>query len=752
MKNKKRNKSYGTNKKIQIFIYFIAFFIFIYICQLLYLQVFDGKSYKAKGQEKITTKEIVNPSRGAIYDRNKKPLAANLQFNTAYLSVAIPESEKEKLKLEMQSLDKSDMESLELIEKYEIRTSLPGYIDEDIDKLSEILKVNKSGIFRMLENEISGPIAYQVNDEIKAEVEKLQLPYISFYTDNERYYPHEHMLASALGFVENGKGIYGLESQYDQILSGQKGYREYFKAIGGTILPFESNENIEGQEANNIVTTFDEDFQRIIYEKLEDQFKYDTPNYLTAILTDPNSGEILAMESLPSFDPNSPRKLDSDIDEMFLSVLDDEQVGAYIQSRWNNMAISGLYEPGSTFKTITLSVGLDNNHEIANQKYICTGTIEIAPGVYINCWRAHDPHGIQTLKEAFANSCNPAFVQIIDLIGKDKFYEGVKSFKYGDFTGIDLPNEVAGVFSESSNIKDVDFKPMSYGHSLSTTPIQQISALNATINGGIYYRPHVLKEIMDNNDQVVGQVKPTKVSRVLSEKTSDTVREYLENNAQENYQTKENTIELGVKTGSTVVKRESSPFANYDDEKNSSMIISVFATYPSSAPKYSLLIVMSEPQTSSLGSALLPMAREILEEIEQLDTNRASSELGKGNFKKIPNIVGMPTYKAVEALNKANISYTLDEKIRDFNIINSQYPPADGLIEGSAKVQLSIDKNPSYEVPNLEGLSIRQAKRLLEDNNIKYEIKGEGKIVNTQNPEPGQIKKLSEKITITSGD
>lgn len=752
MNNKNKSKGYDRNKKVVIFIAVIAIIILYYIYILASNQIVDANSYKSKAESVIMRKDVVYPDRGAIYDRNRKPLAANLQFNTAYISVALPRAEKTKLLGELQSLDKSDVNNLSLIEKYEKRTSLPDYSFDEIEDLATTLNIGVNEILHKLENEISGPIAFKVSKEKRLETEKLGLSYVYFRTESERYYPNNEILASTLGFVENGTGVYGLESYYDEILSGKKGYREFFKAIGGTTLDFESSENIETEKAKNLVTTIDEDYQKILYENIVEYFVDQTPMYGAAILSDPNTGEILAMESLPTFNSNSPRSMDGEIDKLFLNALDNEDHSSYMQSRWQNLNVSSVYEPGSTFKAITTAIALDENHEIEHNEYNCTGYIEISPGVTIKCWRAHNPHGVQSLKEAFSNSCNPAFVGIIDDIGKEKFTEAAKGFKFGEKTGVDLPNEVAGVFNATKDVKNVDFRPMSYGHSLSTTPIQQIMALNATINGGIYYRPHLIKEVLDEENNLVSEAKPVEVSRVLSEKSSATMREYFENNAQNTSALKSNEIRIGVKTGTTELANPKSIFSNSKESTNNN-IVSIYATYPSNAPKYSILILFAETQKDALGSSLYPMARNILEDIDQLDKNRASTEIGTGDFVKIPNLAEIPIYQARKLLAKDEIELKItDANYSEYSIIKSQFPLYNGFIEKKSYIEVTTNSGEEIEVPNLVEMKSEDAQKLLNDNGMKFEIVNEGDTIIRQKPEAGNIIKKNEIIVITTNE
>lgn len=751
MKKSKLKIGDESNKKIRIFIYFIAFLFVVYILWLAYLQIFDVNMYKIKGDKKIIAKEITHQDRGTIFDRNKKPLAANLNFNTAYLSQAISKNEKEKLIEEEKLINKKDKSKINLIEKYEAKIGLPEYSVDEVEKIASILEIDSNTILDKLKNQISGPIAFKVDDKIKKEIEDLNLGYIYFYNESERFYPEKEISASIIGFVEDSKGLYGLEKQYDDILSGKDGYQEFYKAVGGTRLPFESSKKIDGKDAKNIVTSLDADVQKLVHDELVEVFKDNKPIYATAIVSNPNTGEIIAMESLPSFDPNKPRSLDGDIDKMFLEVLDKDKVSDYTVSRWNNLNVSSIYEPGSTFKSITTSIALDSTRFIEDKHYFCTGSIEIAPGVRINCWRAHDPHGEQNLMQAFSNSCNPAYVGIIDDIGRDKFVNYGNSFKFGQKTGIDLPNEISGIFPTNTKIDDVDFRPMSYGHSISTTPIQQLAALNATINGGVYYRPHIVKEITDKNNKVLEKIQSEAVSRVISEETSSIMRTYYENNSKDAWGFKDDKLRIGHKSGTTVVKTTTNVFDEDITDDKGMNIISNYAMYPSNSPKYSLLIVVAHPLEYDFGSSLSEFINNVFINMEDMDQKGGAKNISNKELIKIPDLTDFSVKSAQEQVRKLGLHLDYDRKdIGEYNIIKEQFPKADGYIEEGATISIKEVDKDYLLVPDLIGMKKDEAIKLLKDAKIKLDLKGQGDKIKEQSPNPQSLMKASEKIKLTS--
>lgn len=727
---KKMNIGNETNKKFRLFIYFIAFLILIYIGRLVFLQVFDANSYRVKAEREIIRKETIYPERGAIYDRNNKPLAINMQFNTAYVTKAITPSERARLQSELDALDKKDFSNTEKIEEYEIKLGMPDYTYSQVEQAAKILEVNTNDILRLLESGIAGPIADKVSNEKKESLKAQSIPFISFYGNNERYYPNMNLLSNTLGFVENNRGQNGLERYYDEILAGKKGYQEFYKSIGGTILPFESNQNINENEALSIVTSLDEDIQEVVHNNLLKFFKDQNLLYATAIVTNPNTGEVVAMESLPNYDPNAPRDLSGELDLIFLDKLAEEDRDEYMQSRWTNNNVSSVYEPGSSFKGITTAIGLESNSEIINETYFCEGTIEIYPGIRIRCWRYYDPHGAQSLQEAFKNSCNPAYVQIIDMIGKENFVEGARAFKYGELTGIDLPNEVKGVFPTDSNLSNVDFRPMAYGHSLSTTPIQQISALNATINGGTYYRPHILKEIINKDGDVLFEQEAVAVSNPISEKTSKEMRSMFEFVSSDRKVYDESEYRIGSKTGTTEIQNPRNLFSETDKEV--ATIVSIYGFYPVDSPKYSILMIGAEPQNGSMGSMLNNVLVNTIEEIEKISISEENIENSNKNLKMVPNLTGMSVTQAQRAIQDSKLVLSIEEQYAEYSVIASQSPEANSNMQEGSTVKATI-KQGAYKLPNLVGQDIADTESLLNELNLKYKVEGVGQTVKSVN-------------------
>lgn len=741
----KKDKMLRTNVKITYLTFILAFFVLLYIYRLFELQVIDRFNYQSKGNNISRIGDVIDPDRGNIFDRNGNPIAISQKIDSLYLLPVT--SEINAKKAENMIKDEKRFNSLSNSEKqrYTKLTSIPTYKDEQIEKLSKILNIKSSEIYSMIENEEEGFIYRALNKSQKSQIESLGINYVRFISVNERYYPNNELASNAIGFVEQGEAKYGLEKYYDKVLSGVSGYREFYKALHGTEIPYSGNENFEETEANNIVTTIDIQLQNILYNRLKDAIISTRSMSATAILMNPNNGEVLAMQSFPTFNPNKPRDFSSEIDKIFLSNLEEKDHTDYLFNKWNNKAVSMEYDPGSVYKTITAAIALEADNSIKDKIYQDEGYYELAPGVIIRSWRYWDPHGPQNLREGFMNSSNPVFVQVAKDIGKEKYIEYGQAFKFGKKTEIDLPNEITGFYPENSDISDIDFGTMSYGHYINVSPIQILSALNSVVNGGKYYKPHMVKSIVNDKNEVKFDLSEEYSSKTISESTSKEIREYLEYTA-DSYGLNTEELKFGAKTGTTEKYKTESIFKNINDTIQT-VYTSIFVTYPSDAPKYSLLIVLDEPLTNSLAAdTAKPVAKEIMYDVAAYDMGKPVDVKSDELLIKVPNIIGMSFEEASIELEKLNLLSKTSQKIGRYHIINGQSPSEDNLVEKNTPISLKFDNK--IKVPNLINKNIDEVVKILEINNIKFSIEGNGTKVLSLSYNEGDIISEDENIII----
>lgn len=746
IKNKKR-KALKTNKKIIFLSGFLAFLFLGFIVQLFRLQILDVNNYKSKGNNQSRISSETRDDRGDIFDRNGNPLAVTQKVDSLYLLPVTSEGNSKNAEAVRQN--EEQFNKLNQKQKDEIvkQSSLPIYKEKDIEKLALILGISKNEIFEKIAEGKEQYIYKALNNNQKSQIDLMNLKYLRIISTSERFYPNKEMLSNTLGFLEDGEAKYGLEKYYDQVLSGKPGYREFYKALQGTEIPYTNNKSINFEESDNIVTTINVDLQKILYKHLKTALLNTKAMSATAILMDPNTGEVLAMDSLPTFDSNHPRELNSEIDKIYLDKMGENKSTDYLLSKWSNKAVSMTYDPGSVYKTITASIALEADSKLKDKIYDDNGYYTLAPGVVIKSWRYWDPHGKQDLKEAFKNSSNPVFVQVAEDVGKARYIDYGQSFRLGEKTGIDLPNEAKGFYPKNSNISDVDFGTMSYGHFINANPMQIISSLNSTVNGGKYFKPHILKEIVDKNNKKIFESKSQMLGRTISEKTSEEIRSMLEYTA-DSYKYNTEELKFGAKTGTTVKYKSESIFVAKDDNSQQN-VTSVFVAYPSHSPKYTLLVVLDEALSSGFaGQTAAPVGKDIIYEVAQYELGKPINVENDKKLVELPDFKGKTFEEASQEIEKLGIKASSKEDIGMYHIISGQDPKVGNLIEESSVIKLTFEKK--IRIADFKDFDVKNLKELLELNKIKYEIKGDGKKVESQSIKAGTIVSDKEVIKFTT--
>ncbi len=745
MKKNKKAKL-RTNNKIFMITLFLAFLIIYYIFRLFQLQILDVYDYKIKGNAVSKFGKVISPQRGDILDRNNKPIAISREVENLYL---LPVTDKEK-SLQAERIRQNEEQFNKLDEKEKLRitklSSLPVYNDEEIEKLSRIINIDKNNIYKLIEEEKEGYIYRAVSKSQKKQIEALDLKYIRFINSDDRFYPNNDILSSTIGFIDEG-GIpnSGLEYYYDDILSGKSGYREFFKAVQGTEIPYTESKDIETKDANNIVTTIDLDLQKILTNSLKEAFYQYNSFKSSGIITNPNNGEVLAMESIPNFDANNPRALNSEIDKIYLENTNEDDISKYVVSRWRNNNVESTYDPGSTFKIISSSVALESHNYLKNKVYEDKGTYEIVPGVVIKSWRYWDPHGPQKLKEAFINSSNPVYVQLVQDIGKKDFINYSSVFNFGKKTNIDLPAEQLGFYPKDENVSDVEFGTLSYGHYANATPIQLISAYNSIVNGGKYYKPHLLKSIHNKNGELIYEYEEEYISKTVSEATSDEINDFMNESGQQYKVIQDSDLSIGIKTGTTVKYKNESIFAKQKEKEG--LITSLFASYPAENPKYTLYLYFDEPIGVNYSSDIsVNIANNIFKEISRIRNSEVKIDEDNKELIKVPELKDLTVEEANELLAGKGLKLIINGNYSRYQIIDSQYPESGNLI--NPKIGIEVKLREEMIVPNFVGLDKNSIMDLLNRNIINYTIEGDGNIIESQSIEAGQIININEEIVL----
>ena len=614
------------DKRIKIVLVFIIMIFIVIVLKVLFIEVIDYNKLK-KLSESLWSRELpIEADRGKITDRNGKVLADNL---TTTSLVLIPNQIKNK----------------ELVTK----------------KLSEILNVSyeqmKSHVYKETSIERVHPEGRRLSFEIADKINELKLDGVYLVKESKRYYPYNNLLSHTLGYVGiDNQGLSGLELQYDKYLTGSKGAIKYYSDAKGNKLN-KQQKYIEPVNGMNISLTIDLDIQMSIERELDNIVDMFSPDNALAIVMDPKTGEILGMGSRPDYDPNNYKDYTTEV----LS---------------RNQPIWSSYEPGSTFKIITMSSSVEEGIvDLDKDTFYDSGSVKV-DGSTLRCWKAGG-HGHQTFLEVLQNSCNPGFVKLGQMLGKEKLFNYIKLFGFGNKTGIDLNGEGTGIIFDLDRVGNVELATTAFGQGVSVTPIQQVAAVASVVNGGYLYQPYIVKSISDNGTNTIIEERNKKlVRKTISSNTSKIMRRALEYVVAKGGG-KSAYIEgyrIGGKTG-TAQKVENGKYLvnNY--------IMSFMSVVPSNDPQAVLYLAIDNPKKTALLSSYTttPIARRIL----------------------------------LDVINALNIEKQIGEVEKDYE----------------------WNDTVTYKVPNCIGKSVEEAKKLLV--NFKIEYSGSGEKVLEQSPSPG---------------
>ncbi|MEA4848583.1 MAG: penicillin-binding transpeptidase domain-containing protein, partial [Clostridiaceae bacterium] len=452
----------------------------------------------------------------------------------------------------------------------------------------------------------------------------------------------------------------------------------------GEILPGSDTKYYEPQDGLNLVLTIDEVIQHFAEKAVENAVIENKAKRVTAIVMDPKTGDILGMTSKPDFDNNDPRKIPEELADKWGTMSEKEQLEA-LYKIWRNPAISDSYEPGSTFKVITSSAGLEENVVKPDDHFNCIGHITVA-GIKLKCWRSYRPHGVQTFAEAVKNSCNPVFVEVGQRLGKEKLYKYIKAFGFGSPTGVNLPGEASGIVRNLSGIGPVDLANNSFGQGISVTPIQLIAAFSAVANDGFLMEPRIAKKVIDDEGKTVNEFESRTVRQVISKETSATMRQILEFAVGPTASSYIPGYKVAGKTG-TAQKAEGGRYVP-------GKFVSSFCGFaPANDPKVTVLVVIDEPGGNQYfgGVIAAPVAKSIIyDTLRYMDVKPQYTEeeqkLMAKPLVKVPEVRNMPLKDAIKELTKSKLKYSVEaeyEHSMESTILDQTPKPGADINEGS---------------------------------------------------------------------
>lgn len=591
---RKKFPKFMQKKLVILYLGIILAFVFL-IGRITYINASDGEEYtKIVLDQQQYDSRVIPYKRGDIVDRNGTKIATSERVYNVILDVKTMLSDEDYVEPTKQVL-----KDCFGIEEEEVDTLIEESPDSRYSVLKKGIDYNTAKEFEAIDED----------DENYPDVKGIWLE-----SDYVRTYPYNTLASDVIGFTVDGNvGNGGIEGYYNTILNGTDG-REYGYLDGGTSVEQTVKEPINGK---TVVSTIDVQVQSIV-EKYIKQFNDERKNNATAgegskntavMIMNPQNGEILAEASYPNYDLNNPRDLSSYYTQEQLDAMSDEEQLDALNSLWKNFCVSDTYEPGSTIKPFTVAAALETGALNGDETFYCEGSLHIG-GYDIHCIN-REGDGTQTLKEAVENSCNVALMQIGEKIGAEDFIKYQHIFGFGELTGIDLPGEAAteGLLYTVDNMDETSLATNAFGQNFNVTMTQMLAGFCSLINGGEYYEPHIVKQIQDENGNVVENEEPVLVKRTISEETSTLVKDYMRGVVQngsgkladlEGY-------EVGGKTG-TAEKLPRSEGKN---------LVSFIGYAPQENPEIAIYVVIDEPNEydQAQSSLAVQMASDIMKEI-----------------------------------------------------------------------------------------------------------------------------------------
>jgi stage V sporulation protein D (sporulation-specific penicillin-binding protein) len=682
------------------------------LARLVKLQIVDHDMYESMAIEQQLRTVPSSISRGVIYDTNMNILAVSASVDNVYLSPA---------EIEMYGEDR------ELIAR-----GLSEILDISYDEIYE--KSGQSGSWYVT---VARKLEQDKADEVRAFKTEYGLRGVRLETDTKRYYPNSSLACHLIGFVgTDNYGLEGIEAKYDEALSGSPGKTvRATNAMGTELLFSQFEEYYPGEDGYDIVTTIDETIQYYVEKHLKQAVAdYDIQNGAGAIAMDVNTGQILAMASLGNYDLNDFLAV-SDEDMALINSAETEEQRAELLSaaqtkQWRNKALSDTYEPGSTFKIITLSMALEEGAVSLSDSFYCGGNVNVVGRTTpIRCWKSGG-HGSQTLTQAAQHSCNVAFVNIGQRVGAESFYDYCEAFGFLNMTGnddesltattgIDLAGESGSIwwskntFCSSRNLSQL--AAASFGQTFTITPLQLICAVSACVNGGYLMQPYVVRQMLNSDGTVAYERQPNVVRQVISESTSQTVRQILEQVVgDQNEGTGRNAAVTGYRIGGKTGTSEKVSLEAQTGQKE--YIVSFIGFAPADDPQIAILVFLDTPSDKSGiyisgGQMAAPVVGNMFSDILPYMGIEPEKSEGTADDVTVPMLVNCTLSQAAESLKDSSLSY---RTIGQGDTVTDQLPVAGTSIAGDSQIILYLggaEISPNTEtVPELTGMSYSAAR------------------------------------------
>ena len=652
----------NKSKRTITIIFFCVLAVFlVFIGRLTELMIVKGETYKKEALEQQTRDRLITPKRGTIFDRNGKPLAVSASVETVSISpITVRKSEKAE----------------------ETAKALSEILDLEYEDV--LAKINKNTSYEIIKK--------KVEKEQTDKIREKELAGVYLDEDSKRYYPNGNFASHLIGFTGNdNQGLQGIEMMYDSLLRGKPGRVVGAKSADGSEMPYKYERYYSSEDGTNLVLTIDQTIQHFLEKHMETAvINNKLQKGAAGLIMDVKTGEILAMATKPDFDLNAPFKLDEGTVKYLESEKDEEKRNSMrsdiLQKMWRNKAVVDSYEPGSTFKILVASMGLETGKIKVTDKFYCNGFKEVG-GYKIHCWKTTG-HGAQTFVDGIKNSCNPVFMDIGERIGKRDFYKYFKAFGFTETTGIELNGETNGVFFSLDSFRETELATSSFGQGFQVTPLQMITAISCVANGGNLMKPYLVKQLLNNKGEIIKETSPTVVRRVISRETSKTMCQLLENVVTDG--TGKRAFIEGFHIAGKTATSEKLP-------RGSGKYIASFVGFaPANDPQIACLIILDEPLEEHMGGIIAaPVVKQVMEDtLRYLGVEPDLSSTENNSETLVPNVIGMSLEDARNTLTDAGLEYKIDG---EGAIVTNQTPKGMASVAKSATVILYTEEKDRAE-------------------------------------------------------
>ena len=698
------------------------------IIRLSYIMLVKRDEYLARAEEQWTSEVKIDARRGRVLDRNGVELAVSANVYRVDFDLNSIRSYLKKENTTNEAIAPLIAEALELDNEKvlkSLRTKLPSGKDAGADTL--IRRIDKERADKVKDLDIHGVIVSP---------------------DTKRYYPNDNFLAHVLGTTNSdGKGLTGVELQYNNYLSGIPGMRISELDRMSNELPYTISRFTSPVEGKDVTLTIDENLQAFAEKAAEQGYIDNKAAQVSVMIMDPNTGEILAMANKPDFNPNEPQKGF----EEFSGATDGDK----LQKMWRNRLVNDTFEPGSIFKVVTMIANMEEGLVKETDTFNCTGS-KVVGGHTIKCWKTSG-HGTQTLPEILQNSCNVGFMEIGARIGGDKLTEWIKKMGFGTVSGIDLPGEAKGIIKKAESITESDLATIAFGQTNTVNASQYMAAFNAIANGGTLIQPHVMKEVShldENGVRIIDETfVPVKKENLISEENAAILRDYLERTVTEGGSSKSYVegYHIGSKTGTA--QKVNPENGTYGAGK---YISSMGGMAPADDPQITVFISIDEPSSGAYyaGQIVAPIGKTLFTDIFNYMETEFPKDDTQGIIKEIiiPEIRGLEVGEAKKNLKDTNLEYSIEG---NGNIITDVKPNPGYTVKEGSKIVLYTGTGGTYNktiaMPDLRGYSIESVAKILSSLGITYNVEGEGVVIKQSIPKGELISSGTEvKLTLNA--